>query len=34
MLHIDTFMQHYIKLVGDELHISEHLKDLHLFNLE
>ena len=30
----ELFMQHYIKLVGDKLHISEDLKDVDLFNLE
>ena len=30
----ELFMQHYIKLIGDKLHISEELKDVDLFNLE
>lgn len=30
----ELFMQHYIKLIGDKLHISEDLKDVDLFNLE
>ena len=30
----ELFMQHYIKLVGDKLQISEDLKDVDLFNIE
>lgn len=30
----EFFIQHYIKLVGDKLHISEDLKDVDLFNIE
>lgn len=30
----ELFVQHYIKLVGDKLHIPEDLKDVDLFNLE
>ena len=30
----ELFIQHYIKLVGDKLHISEDLKGIDLFNLE
>lgn len=30
----ELFMQHYIKLVGDKLHISEDLKGIDLFNIE
>ena len=30
----ELFMRHYIKLVGDKLHVSEDLKDVDLFNLE
>ena len=30
----ELFMQHYIKLVGDKLHISEDLKNGDLFSIE
>lgn len=30
----ELFMQHYIKMIGDRLHISEDLKNVDLFNVE
>ena len=29
---VELFMHHYIKLVGDKLHISEDFKDVDFFN--
>lgn len=29
----ELFMQHYIKMVGDKLHISEELENVDLFNV-
>lgn len=30
----ELFVQHYIKMAGDKLHISEELKNVDLFNVK